>query len=108
MALCEATLVRATWPDRTKRRPRPAFGVVPGTAVLPHYDAFGQRWIESARDAAPGLVLLGLDERTAAVWDGSWRVAGRGAVTVIDEEMRRFESGETIAGLPQPAVPDLA
>ena len=106
MALCEATLVRATWPDRTKRRPRPALGVVPRTAVLPHYDAFGQRWIDSAREAAPELTLLGLDERTAAVWNGSWMAAGRGAVTVIDEQLRRFEAGQLITGLPEPAPPE--
>jgi cyanophycinase len=107
MALCEATLVRATWPDRRRRRPVPALGLVPGTAVLPHYDTFGERWIESAREAAPELVLLGLDERTAAVWDGAWRAAGAGAVTVIVEgERRRFETGSRIEGLPDPAPPE--
>jgi cyanophycinase len=107
MALCEATLVRATWPDRRQRRPVPALGLVSGTAVLPHYDTFGQRWIESAREAAPELVLLGLDERTAAIWDGVWRAAGAGAVTVIVEgERRRFESGSRIEGLPDPAPPE--
>ena len=107
MALCEATLVRATWPDRRRRRPAPALGLVPGTAVLPHYDTFGQRWIESAREAAPELILLGLDERTAAVWDGGWRSVGSGAVTVIVEgESRRFENGRPITGLPHPALPE--
>jgi cyanophycinase len=107
MALCAATLVRATWPDRTKRRPRAALGVVPGVAVLPHYDAFGQRWVESAQEAAPELVLLGLDERTAAVWDGAWRAEGKGAVTVISGDRRvRFAPGERVEGLPDPAPPE--
>jgi cyanophycinase len=100
MALCEATLVRATWPDRRRRRPVTALGLVPRVAVLPHFDTYGHRWVDSARDAAPELLLLGLDERTAAVWDGSWRAAGA--------EPRRFESGAEIEGLPDPAPPDPA
>jgi cyanophycinase len=107
MALCEATLVRHTYPGHRRRRPVPALGLVPRTAVLPHYDTFGQRWIESAREAAPELILLGLDERTAAVWDGDWRALGSGAVTVIvDGEPHRFESGSRIEGLPDPAPPE--
>jgi cyanophycinase len=107
MALCEATLVRQTYPGHRRRRPVPALGLVPRTAVLPHYDTFGQRWIESAREAAPELILLGLDERTAAVWDGEWRALGSGAVTVIVEgAARRFESGDRIDGLPDPAPPE--
>jgi cyanophycinase len=107
MALCEATLVRATWPDRRRRRPVPALSLVPGTAVLPHYNTFGHRWIESAQEAAPELTLLGLDERTAAVWDGAWRAAGAGSVTVIvDGQPRSFKSGERIEGLADPAPKD--
>jgi cyanophycinase len=104
MALCEHTLIRATWPDRTNRRPSDALGLVPGTAVLPHFDTFGHRWIESARRELPGVTLLGVDERSAAVWiDGSWRACGPGSVTVIHGERRdRYESGAKIAGLPNP------
>lgn len=107
MALCEATLVRATWPDRRQRRPRPALGLLARTAVLPHYDTFGHRWVESARAAAPDLLLLGLDERTAAVWDGSWRALGAGAVTVIEGgRALRFEAGQAVPGLPEPTPPE--
>ena len=105
MALCSHTLIRAGWPDRTQRRPATALGVVPGTAVLPHYDTFGHRWVESARGALPAATLLGLDERTAAVWqDGEWSAAGQGAVTVIKgAKQERFTSGMNVAGLPGPA-----
>jgi cyanophycinase len=105
MALCSHTLVRATWPRRFTRRPVDALGAVPKTAVLPHYDTFGQRWIESAQEAAPELTLLGIDERNAAVWqEGVWRAAGPGAITVIKKKTRKtFETGTRIAGLPQPA-----
>jgi cyanophycinase len=105
MALCSHTLIRAGWPDRTQRRPASALGVVPGTAVLPHYNTFGHRWVDSARRALPGATLLGIDERTAAVWDGGeWNAAGPGAVTVIkDENVERFTSGMKVAGLADPA-----
>ncbi|HEV2218746.1 MAG TPA: Type 1 glutamine amidotransferase-like domain-containing protein [Candidatus Dormibacteraeota bacterium] len=105
MALCSHTLVRATWPNRFQRRPMEALAAVPRTAVLPHYETFGHRWVDSAREAAPDLTLLGIDERSAAVWqDGRWRAAGPGAVTVVrGAKTTRFESGAEVKGLRQPA-----
>ena len=104
MALCSQTMVVAKWPHHTTRRPVNGLGVVPKTAVLPHYNTFGQRWIESAQAAAPDLTLLGIDERSAAVWkDGTWRAAGPGVVTVIQgTKLETFASGEEVSGLPQP------
>jgi cyanophycinase len=105
MALCSHTLVRASWPNRFNRRPLDALGLVPQTAVLPHFDTFGQRWIESARAAAPGLCLLGIDERSAAIWEGSrWVAAGPGGVTVVKgTKTARFTSGQEVSGLRRPA-----
>jgi cyanophycinase len=105
MALCAHSLIRATWPNRYNRRPTDALALVPDTAVLPHFDTFGHRWIESAQRELPGVTLLGIDERSAAVWkDGHWRAAGPGKVTVIDSAgTRTFPSGSNIAGLPNPA-----
>jgi cyanophycinase len=104
MALCSRTLIRASWPNRFNRRSAHALGVVPGTAVLPHFDTFGHRWIESAERELPGTTLLGIDERTAAVWrDERWTAAGAGAVTVIKgKDTRTFRSGAEIDGLPIP------
>ena len=104
MALCSHTLVRATWPNRFRRRPLEALGAVPRTAVLPHYDTFGHKWVDSAREAAPGLTLLGIDERSAALWEaGAWRALGPGAVTVIrGAKTARFGSGDKVTGIPQP------
>jgi cyanophycinase len=105
MALCSHTLIRATWPNRFNRRPNDALGVVPDTAVLPHFDTFGHRWIESAQKELPGTTLLGIDERSAALWvDGAWRAAGPGAVTVIQgDKTSRHATGEKITGLRAPA-----
>jgi cyanophycinase len=104
MAMCEHTLIRAAWPDRSNRRPTDALGLVAGVAVLPHFETFGHRWIESARRELPGVTLLGIDERSAAVWqDGSWLAAGPGAVTLITQEKsERYESGARISGLANP------
>lgn len=110
MALCSHTLIRATWPNRDNRRPNEALGLVPDTAVLPHFDTFGHRWIESARRELPDVTLLGIDERSAVAWeDGVWRAMGPGSVTVIDRsaaggtgKSATFKSGSTVTGLASP------
>ena len=106
MALGEWTLIRDRMPGDDRRQYRPALGLVAGIAVLPHFDTFGKRWVDSALAAAPrdDVVLLGVDERSAALWrGGTWRSYGPGGVTVIaGGEQRRFRSGE-IQGLPTPA-----
>ncbi len=108
MALGEWTLVRERMPGDDRRRYLPALGLFPRVAVLPHFETFGHRWVESALAAAPkgDVILLGVDERTGAVWrDGSWQALGAAGVTVIaGGEARRFQTGATIKGLPQPAA----
>jgi cyanophycinase len=108
MALGEWTLIRGRMPGDDQRQYRPALGLVSGVAVLPHFETFGHRWVDSARAAVPrdDVVLLGIDERSAAVWlDGRWTAHGPGTVTVIaGSEQRSFGSGNEIAGLPAPAV----
>jgi cyanophycinase len=106
MALCADTLVRQSFPGHTERRAVPGLGVVPGAAVLPHHDTFGSRWYASARAALPDAVLIGVDERTCALWEsGSWRCLGAGAVTVYvpgQEPVRSASSA--LAGIPQPVA----
>jgi cyanophycinase len=105
MAFGSWTLVRARYPGDARRDARPALGLVPGLAIVPHFETFGHRWVPEAREpiAEAGGVLLGLDERTAAIWqDGEWRAHGAGAVTVIARDERRSASGQPIEGLPSP------
>jgi hypothetical protein len=106
MALGEWTLVRERMPGDHQRRYLPALGLVPGVAVLPHFETFGHGWVDSALIAAPrdDVVLLGVDERSAAVWaGGEWRAAGPGGVTVIAAgNVARVASGDPIEGLPTP------
>ena len=82
------------WPLRWRQ----GLGFVPGTLVVPHYDA----WPEAlsaliALQAPRGSVVLGIDEETAVVRrDGSWQVHGRYRVTVWHGRRRdRYRAGET-------------
>ncbi len=109
MALGAWTLIRDRHPGDERRRFKPALGLVPGVAVIPHFDTFGHRWVEGAHESAPepDAVLIGIDERTAALArDGRWEVLGPGSVTVFEQgHLRRFPSGSTIEGLPAPVAP---
>ncbi len=104
MALCSHSLVRASWPNRFNRRPIGALGLVPKTAVLPHFETFGHRWIESAQAAQPGLTLLGVDERSAALWtNDGWQALGPGSVTVIKgSKTTHYASGSKVSGISGP------
>lgn len=106
MALCSDTLVRQSFPGHTQRRALPGLGVVPAAAVLPHHDTFGEKWYPSAREALPDAVLIGVDERTCALWEaGVWRCLGPGAVTVYTPgtDAVRVQPG-TVDGIPQPST----
>jgi cyanophycinase len=106
MALCADTLVRQSFPGHTQRRAVPGLGVVPDAAVLPHHDTFGAKWYPSARAALPDSVLIGIDERTCAMWEsGEWRCMGAGGVTVClpTKEAVRSMSG-VLEGIPQPSA----
>jgi cyanophycinase len=106
MALGEWVLTRDRLPGDAKRTYKPGLGLIPGIAVIPHFDTFGEKWVEGALASAPrdDVVLVGIDERSAAVWqNGSWMAFGPGGVTVFSSgTQRRFESGEQIEGIPQP------
>jgi hypothetical protein len=49
-------------------------------------------------------ILLGIDERSAALWlNGTWHAQGSGGVTLIrGDREARFGPGDTIDGLPTP------
>ena len=106
MAMGRWTLIRGRFPGDRRREYRDALGVVPHVAVLPHFASFGREWVASALEGRPSddVVLLGIDERTAAVWsEGSWFAMGGGGVTVITVAgERRFGSGDAIDGVPPP------
>jgi len=108
MAFGEWTLIKERMPGDDRRRYAPALGLVPNLAVLPHFETFGHRWVDSALASAPtdDAILLGIDERTAAVWrSGGWTALGHGGVTVIaNGATTRFGSGASIEGVPAPPL----
>jgi cyanophycinase len=109
MALGEWTLIRDRRPGDARRRYRSALSLIPRVAVVPHFDRFGERWVQGSLAAAPrdDIVLVGVDERSAALWqDGVWGAFGSGGVTIITRsDRRRFEPGASIEGIPGPADP---
>ena len=106
MAMGRWTLTRGRFPGDRERAYRDALDVVPRVAVLPHFQTFGKEWVPSALAARPqsDVVLLGIDERAAAVWSaGAWRAMGGGVTVITDAGERRFEPGEAIEGVPAPS-----
>jgi len=66
--------------------------------VIPRYDAWSDdKWHRTVQLAPRGMTVLGIDERTAAVWDGAgWRIAGQGSVTAY-RDGRRVELSDSPA-----------
>jgi cyanophycinase len=104
MAMGSWSLIKARYRGDVERRFKDALGLVTGVAVAPHFETFGHRWVEPARAARPDATLLGIDQRSAAVWrGGAWLAMGPGEVTVISSGARTpFAAGSDIEGLPRP------
>jgi cyanophycinase-like exopeptidase len=106
MALGEWTLVRKAYPGHAERRYKPALDVISGVAVAPHFETFGHRWVDSVLREPPveDVLILGIDERSAAVWDGAqWTARGPGGITLVTRHARRaFQSGEVLGDFPVP------
>ena len=81
MAFGEWTLVRKAYPGHARRRYKPALDLVPRLAVAPHFETFGHRWVDSVLAEPPveDVVIGGIDERSAVLWDGDvWTARGPG------------------------------
>ena len=58
---------------------------LPGTCFLPHHNTFGAGWAAQLSKLLPGQVLIGVDEQTGILNDGSdgaWNVYGKGTATI--------------------------
>jgi cyanophycinase len=109
MALGEWSLIRAGM-SHARRRFAPALGVLPGVAVVPHFEEFGEGWLPSLRRPRRDVVLLGLDTRTAAAWlpGIGWKAMGAGRVLLLRGSQRqvRVDGGRpTGIGRPGSGVP---
>jgi cyanophycinase len=107
MALGEWTLIRRAYPGDAKRRCKPALGLVPRVAVAPHFETFGHRWVDSVLEEPPAedVLIVGVDERSAALWDGrAWTARGPGVVTVVTRRDRSVYQPGTPVQLPAPVT----
>jgi cyanophycinase len=105
MALCQWCLVQTSWPGEVEERSVDALGLIPGCAILPHFDVLGDAWVSWAQEGlGDEAKVVGIDERTAAVLrDGRWEVFGPGGVTVLQGQLRvRHVEGELIEGMSHP------
>jgi cyanophycinase len=105
MALGEWTLIRRAYPGQAQRRYKSALNVVPRVAVAPHFDTFGYRWVDSVLQEPPAddVVIVGIDERSAAVWDGRrWTARGPGKITLVTRRDRAVHASGELVDLPVP------
>jgi cyanophycinase len=103
MALGEWTLIRRAYPGHALRRYKPALNLLPRVAVAPHFETFGHRWVDSALAEAPAadVIIVGIDERSAVVWDGhAWTACGPGCTTVVTQSDRSVYQPGTPVQLP--------
>ena len=81
----------------------PAFGIVRGLGVLPHFDRYVHRpTTGKARFTVPppvGITVVGIDEMTALVHDGAWSVQGAGGVWHVADDITALN----LDSLPVPA-----
>lgn len=88
--------------DPSRRRVVDGLNLVPNACVLPHHNTFGKGWAQQLAALLPGVVLLGIDERTAMLDDAGperktgWRVYGQGSVSVYRAgKSTLYHSGES-------------
>lgn len=76
----------------------PALGLIPGIAVIPHFDEVPS-WLTSPLARAQRRVtVVGIDGATALVGsNGQWTVQGHGGITVFTKNhKRRYRDGEAV------------
>jgi cyanophycinase len=75
--------------------------LIPNALVLPHHNTFGKGWAAPLLSQLPGITLLGIDERTGMLDNGSgleWSVLGQGSVTVYRQGRKEvYLTGKTIS-----------
>ena len=90
-----------------ERQPREGLALLPRVAVLPHFDDFGERWIDSATAELEGrdATLLGVDFALRRRVD-RWGVARDGPRGGNGDRLWRgapaLRTGEEIIGLASP------
>ena len=76
----------------------PALRLVPGIAVIPHFDEIPALMTNTMSRIKRRVTVVGIDGSTALVRSNAhWMVLGRGGVTVFTEKQkRRYHAGEQV------------
>jgi cyanophycinase len=109
MALGQWSLIRGQYRGDPTRRAKPALALVPKIAVAPHFERYGHRWVPSVLDKPPAedVVILGIDERSAALWNGhGWTAHGPGEINIITSASRTTYASGASLPLSMPTLGD--
>jgi cyanophycinase-like exopeptidase len=76
----------------------PALSLVPGIAIIPHFDEIPALMTKTMSRSKGELTIVGIDGSTALVRSNAyWTVLGRGGVTVFaGKRKRRYLAGEQV------------
>ena len=87
--------------DPSGKRVHEGLNLLPASLVLPHHNTFGKNWAPQLLKKLPKATLIGIDEQTGMINDGSegsWTVYGRGAVTLYrNEDVTIHQTGMTFS-----------
>jgi cyanophycinase len=93
MVLCEH------YYDPFQEKVYKGLGLLLGTCVIPHFDTFGQSWLDRLLKLLPDTIFIGIDEQTGVLNGDSkslWQVYGKGTVTLSwSNEKSTFGLGQS-------------
>lgn len=78
---------------------QPAFGLIPNSIIVPHYNEFPEVMVNLMFGRRPaGTFLIGVDAHTALIGlNGTWHVGGTGRVSVRqDRNVQRYTAGQAV------------
>ena len=74
--------------------------LIPNSLVLPHHNTFGKSWASRLLEVPP-ITLIGIDERTGIIDDGSsktWSVLGQGEATLYrNTQIEVYQTGNSFS-----------
>jgi cyanophycinase len=79
---------------------KPAFGLLPGTIIMPHFDELPSGMVNTLHRLVQGdLILFGIEGNTALVGDDEgYQVVGSGGVVVWNQQgKKRYTQGEPVS-----------
>ncbi len=95
MVLCEKYF------DPESGEIRDGLSLLPGVCLIPHHNQIGKKWVNRLASLLPEIFLIGIDEETGIINDGSdgvWNIYGAGFVTLYRHgQQQKFRREVTIS-----------